>query len=446
MKKNKTVKGFNMKKNSVVNYKKALATALCVLCASSLFSCGDIEKQLGMATQPPETQVVTDAQGDTVIVEKGPYDGLFDSGKVININITMAPTDRTAMLASPETEEYYNADVTVDGVECKNVGFRTRGNVSYVSTTEGDRFSYKINFGKYTDGTLNGLDELCLNNMAYDPSYIREYLTYTALEELGAPSPLSTFANVTVNGEFAGLYLAVESVDDSFLNRIYGNSDGTLYKAGRGSTLVGADTSTFEVKNGDDVSMSQLRRMVSAMSDVTQLASCLDISGVLKYTAVNAVIANEDSYLGEKARNYYFYSQNGKLSMIPWDFNLAFGTDTSHRKDEYAIKTELVNADFKNPYFGALPEERPLVASILANEDYFAEYKQYVEKLTEFLEKLPEKVQPVKELIASHVKNDAKAFYAYELFENEFDANAENSMMGFVKKRAEALRTQLEGN
>jgi hypothetical protein len=62
------------------------------------------------------------------------------------------------------------------------------------------------------------------------------------------------------------------------------------------------------------------------------------------------------------------------------------------------------------------------------------------------LEKLPEKVQPVKELIASHVKNDAKAFYAYELFENEFDANAENSMMGFVKKRAEALRTQLEGN
>ncbi len=435
-----------MKKNSNVTFKKALATALCVLCASSLFSCGDIEKQLGMATEAPQTEVVTDANGDTHVVQKGPYDGLFDSGRVINIAITMTSTDRTAMLASPELEEYYNADVTVDGVECKNVGFRTRGNVSYVSTTAGDRFSYKINFGKYTDGTLNGLDELCLNNMAYDPSYMREYLTYTALAELGAPAPLATFANVTVNGEFAGLYLAVEAVDDSFLSRIYGNSDGTLYKAGRGSTLASTDLATFEVKSGDDTSMSHLRAMVSALSDMTQLANCLDISGVLKYTAVNAVIANEDSYLGEKAQNFYFYSQNGKLSMIPWDFNLAFGTDTSHRKDEYTVKTELVNADVKNPYFGAFPEERPLVSGILSNAEYFEEYMGYVTKLTEFLEKLPEEVKTVKELISSHVQNDTEAFYAYDLFENEFDDNAENSMMGFVKKRAEALRAQLENN
>ena len=44
------------------------------------------------------------------------------------------------------------------------------------------------------------------------------------------------------------------------------------------------------------------------------------------------------------------------------------------------------------------------------------------------IEKLPEKVQPVKELIASHVKNDEKAFYAYELFENEFEYDMQDSI------------------
>ena len=425
------------------NFKKALATALCVLCAASLFSCGDIEKQLGMATEPPKTDAVTDENGGTVIVEKGPYDGLFDGGRVIDISVNMTPTDRTAMLSSPEAEEYYNADVTVDGVKCNNVGFRTRGNVSYVSTTDGDRFSYKINFGKYTDETLNGLDELCLNNMAYDPSYIREYLTYTSLAELGAPAPLATFANVSINGEFAGLYLAVEAVDDSFLNRIYGNCDGTLYKAGRGSSMMTDDISTFEVKSGDDASMAQLRKMIASLSDAS-LSEYLDISGVLRYTAVNAVIANEDSYLGEKAQNFYFYSQNGKLSMIPWDFNLAFGTDTSQRKDMYTLKNELVNADVASPYFGVQAAERPLVSNILAEDAYFDEYIKYVEKLAELLEDLPNEAAKLKDLISSHVKNDTKAFYSYDLFENEFDENAENSMMAFVKKRAESIRAQLE--
>lgn len=434
-----------MKKNSTTNLKKALATALCVLCTFSLFSCDNIEEQLGIKTEPQTTEApVTDDEGKNVYT--GAYGGLFDGGKVINIDITMAKSDRAAMLATPETEEYYNADVTVDGIECKNTGFRTRGNVTYVSTAQKDRFSYKINFSKFTDETFNGLDELCLNNMAYDPSYMREYLTYMALAELGAPAPLATFANVTVNGEFAGLYLAVEAVDDSFLSRVYGNCDGTLYKANRGSTMITPDITTFEVKSGSDGTMSHLKNMLASMSDITELSKHLDITSVLKYTAVNAVIANEDSYLGEKAQNFYFYSQNDKLSMIPWDFNLAFGTDTSQRKDAYTIKTELINSNISSPYFGVDGAERPLVSNILASADYFAEYLGYVAKLTEFLNELSGDIQPVKTLIENHVKNDTKAFYTYDIFENEFDENGENSMMGFVKKRADALRTQLDQN
>ena len=432
-----------MKKKTNKNLKKALATALCVLCIASIASCSaeDINKQLGIATNPPITDAVTDDDGNTVY--KGAYGGLFDEGKVINIDITMAQSDRSAMLATPENEEYYSADVSVDGVVCKNVGFRTRGNVSFVSTTDNDRYSYKINFGKFTDGTFEGLDELCLNNMAYDPSYVREYLTYASLAKLGAPSPLATFANVTVNGELAGLYLAVEAVDDSFLMRVFGSCDGTLYKANRDSTMISSDTATFEVKSGDDVSKGQLKAMLSKISDVAALSESLDISSVLKYAAVNAVIANEDSYLGEKAQNFYFYNKNGSFSMIPWDFNLAFGTDTSQRKDTYTIKSALAESDISTPYFGVEANERPLVSNLLENDEYYKEYIGYVTTLAEFFEKLPEDISSVKQLIENHVKNDTEAFYTYELFENEFDEKAENSMMGFVKKRTESIKTQL---
>lgn len=423
--------------------KKALATVLCVLCACSAVACGDVSQQLGIATTPQnaQTDAQTDGEGNTIPV--GAYGGLFDYGKVINIDITMANTDKVSMFASPETEEYYHADATVDGQSIKNVGFRTRGNVSYVSTTEKGRFSFKLHFGKFAEGgTLNGLDELCLNNMAYDPSYIREYLMYMALNEIGAPAPLATFANVTVNGEYAGLYLAVEAIDDSFLQRIYSNSDGNLYKAGRDSTMVSTPT-TFELKNGDDSSLSELKRMVSSLSDLEKLPTYLDISSVLKYTAVNAVITNEDSYLGQKARNFYFYSQNGKLTMIPWDFNLAFGTDTSQRKDSYAIKSELVNFDVKSPYFGVSANERPLVSNLLSNEAYYNEYIGYVKQLVQFLEKLPEKCNGLKAYISESVSKDTKAFYSYDMFENEFNADGENSLMGFIKARTRALKNQL---
>ena len=35
---------------------------------------------------------------------------------------------------------------------------------------------------------------------------------------------------------------------------------------------------------------------------------------------------NWDSYLGHTGHNYFLYEENGVLSILPWDYNLAFGT------------------------------------------------------------------------------------------------------------------------
>ena len=47
---------------------------------------------------------------------------------------------------------------------------------------------------------------------------------------------------------------------------------------------------------------------------------------VLRYFTVQVFVMNWDSYLGHTGHNYFLYEENGILSILPWDYNLAFGT------------------------------------------------------------------------------------------------------------------------
>jgi spore coat protein CotH len=161
------------------------------------------------------------------------YDSIFKKDSVIDIKVEIADADLKSILADPLAEEYKSATVTVDGKTIKNVGFRTKGNLTLrsVANTDSDRYSFRIKLDKYVEGqNLLGLDELVVNNMYSDASYMREYLSYEALREAGADVPETVFANVYINGELQGFYLCVEAIDDSFLERNFGNNDGSLYK------------------------------------------------------------------------------------------------------------------------------------------------------------------------------------------------------------------------
>lgn len=69
-----------------------------------------------------------------------------------------------------------------------------------------------------------------LNNIIQDNTYMKDYLSYRMMQEFGVDAPLCSYAYITVNGEEWGLYLAVEGVEESFLERNYGDGSGELYK------------------------------------------------------------------------------------------------------------------------------------------------------------------------------------------------------------------------
>ncbi len=60
---------------------------------------------------------------------------------------------------------------------------------------------------------------------------MREYLSYQIFEEMGVAVPAFAYAAVHVNGEYFGLYLAVESILEPYLERNFGNFTGDLYKS-----------------------------------------------------------------------------------------------------------------------------------------------------------------------------------------------------------------------
>ncbi len=156
---------------------------------------------------------------------------LFDTAVVHNINIVMDNWDE--FISNCESEEYYAATLVIDNEAYKNVAIRGKGNTSLtqVKSYGNNRYSFKIEFDHYdSTGSYYGLDKLCLNNIIQDNTYMKDYLCYTMMRDMGVASPLCSFVYITVNGEDWGLYLAVEGVEDAFLKRNYGNDSGELYK------------------------------------------------------------------------------------------------------------------------------------------------------------------------------------------------------------------------
>ena len=173
------------------------------------------------------------AAGDTGISME--YEtALFDTDSVISVNILMDDADWNAMLENSTAEEYYQCDVEINGTTFYRVGIRPKGNTSLTSIASDpttDRYSFKLEFDHYVDGqSCFGLDKLILNNNYADATNLKEALIYDMYQYLGADASLYNYAKISVNGEYWGVYLALEAVEDSFMLRNYGAQSGELYK------------------------------------------------------------------------------------------------------------------------------------------------------------------------------------------------------------------------
>lgn len=149
-------------------------------------------------------------------------------------------------------------------------------------------------------------------------------------------------------------------------------------------------------------------------------------------------VLNFDSYTGSMIHNYYLYEKDGALSMIPWDYNLAFGGFQSA-----GDAASLVNYPIDSPVSGGTIDSRPMLAWIFNNAEYAEQYHAlFARFLSEFFDsgKFGDMMDSVKEMISPYVEKDPTKFCTYE----EFTAGID-TLKQFCLLRAESVAGQLEG-
>ena len=190
-------------------------------------------------------------------------------------------------------------------------------------------------------------------------------MVYDMMTFMEVPAPLCSYAWVTVNGQDWGLFLAVEEPEEAFARRNFGKHYGKLYKPDyRSLNDENADVALQYIDEDPGsypgifenakfkVSKTDQKRVIDALRTLSSgenLESAIQVDEVLRYFAVQVFVMNWDSYLGHTGHNYFLYEEDGVLSILPWDYNLAFGTYALGMTDPIKDPNILINYPINTP-------------------------------------------------------------------------------------------------
>ena len=180
-------------------------------------------------------------------------------------------------------------------------------------------------------------------------------------------------------------------------------------------------------------------RLIAALKALggEEAAGAVDVEQVLRYFVVHGFVCNGDSYTGGMVHNYYLYEEDGRLAMIPWDYNQAFGGFQTGSAEA------AVNEPIDDPVTSGELEDRPMIAWIFRSQEYTDLYHQYY---AQFIEELFDSgscqalIDSTFALIAPYAAEDPTMFCTYEEFEQGVEA-----LRTFCALRAESVRGQLAG-
>ena len=279
------------------------------------------------------------------------------------------------------------------------------------------------------------------------------------MEYMGVPAPLTSYVWVTVNGEDWGLFLAVEEPEEAFARRNYGSDHGPLYKPDyRSLEAENSDVALKYTSNDpsdydnifrnakfdiDSEDQERLIRTLKILSEGENLEEAVNVDEVLRYFTVQVFTVNLDSYLGRTGHNYFLYEEDGILSILPWDYNLAFATYSLGMPDPVNDAELYVNYPIDTPASGEIMRNRPLYHNLMKNDEYFAKYHEYFDQfIAGYFESglFEKKAAETTKMIAPYVKKDPTAFCSYEDY-----LTAVRTITDFCLLRAESVRGQLSG-
>lgn len=197
-----------------------------------------------------------------------------------------------------------------------------------------------------------------LNGIAFDPSLIRDYLSYNLSRQIGEYATRTSYCELVINGEYRGLYILQEKVKagTSRVNVLKIAAADITSPNVTGGYITKADKDT----GGDPIAWTmssyagwtdfihELPKPAAVTSEqntyiynqflklettsqtnnvdlITGYPSVIDIPSFVDFMLINELASNADSY---QFSTYFHKDRAGKLRAGPiWDYNLTYGND-----------------------------------------------------------------------------------------------------------------------
>jgi spore coat protein H len=353
-----------------------------------------------------------------VLPENGP---LYDDTTVPRIDITVNPDTLEWIYDNPESDREFHAVFEFNNGTVNDkidpVGFRLRGNTSRNSKKK----SFRVSFNTFTNGgKYYGVEKLNLNGEHNDPSVMRSKIMWDILRKWEIPAPRANHVRVYINGNYYGLYMNVENIDEEFALSRFGNKDGNLYKCLYPADLayLGADPDSYKLMSGD----RQVYELTTNKEedDYSDLAAFIDVLGnspddrllcdldalfntydYLKIMAADIFCGDWDGYIYNK-NNFYLYhnTATGKMEYIPYDVDNTFGIDW--------FNIDWAERNIYNWKRGG-SEKRPLYDRLINNTELRQQFTFYAGQLiggTIDMDSLTQSIESRKNMIAPFIASD----------------------------------------
>jgi CotH protein/lamin tail-like protein len=386
-----------------------------------------------------------------------PQQDFFDRGVLRTLEIEFVESDWHDILKQNKKaglQVFLAGDLTIDGVLYPNVGVRYKGNSSYWNTRSGEKKPLNIDLKAFgVDQEVMGVSKVVLNNQYVDASLMREVIAYRVLNQF-SPASRANFVKVLINGDNYGIYTNVEHIGGPFTERWFGDSGGFRYKAvppwGWPDTLttppppadialqeilglVGRAAIAYDLKNRELDPLHHLD-ILAAIDVLNQTQSDLlvdalepyfDTDNAVRHLALNNAVGSLDAYYST-GQNYYLYHdpRNDRLTILPWDYNMAFGNYGPASWD-------------MSPTLGKSEAARPLLSKLVKGGVLRQEYLAHLANITDRglnPAQLTAEIRALEALIDAEVQIDTRLGVDYNGWKNGI-----NSLINYITKRHDFL-------
>eukprot|EP01111_Echinosteliopsis_oligospora_P019812 TRINITY_DN977_c0_g1_i1.p1 TRINITY_DN977_c0_g1~~TRINITY_DN977_c0_g1_i1.p1 ORF type:complete len:585 (+),score=135.52 TRINITY_DN977_c0_g1_i1:105-1859(+) len=268
---------------------------------------------------------------------------VFNLSVLAEIRVTMDSEDYFVMLSPANTWNQTYAKVNVffsNGVITENVDhvkFKIKGNYARI----GEKKSFRFKFGEKA-GLFYGLSDIALKAPSLDPSYLHNQLVTEYYRSVLVPVSRGSFATLTINGVYWGVYWLNEEFNEIYIDAHYGSSNGNLYSVNAYMTYLGDNPEAYmnaskeekgrtrhlyqeEFGDGNWVDFAALAKFLNQSTTEefeASIENMLNIDNTLRSFAVESVVNDPDGYI-LSGHNYGLYRPfNGSWQYLSKDFEL----------------------------------------------------------------------------------------------------------------------------